>query len=62
VVSARQPPTHSHQPGQFRPQGIDPARQWSLVDSIINAYTRWMNVAGVGVRRPFWDFTTQTPP
>jgi hypothetical protein len=46
----------------FVAQGIDPAWQWPFTDCVINAYTRWMNVAGVDIRPQFWGFTTNTAP
>jgi Matrixin len=44
----------------FVEQGIEPTWQWPFVDCVINAYTRWMNVAGVDVRPQFFGFTTKS--
>jgi len=44
----------------FVDQGIDAGWQWPFVDAIINAYTRWMTVAGVDLRFQFWGFTDRT--
>ena len=44
----------------FVAQGIPAGWQWPFTDGVINAYTRWMNVAGVDLRPQFWGFTTQT--
>jgi hypothetical protein len=46
----------------FVAQGIDPAWQGPFTDCVINAYTRWMNLAGVDIRPQFYGYTTQTPP
>jgi Matrixin len=43
----------------FVDQGIPAAWQWPFVDAVINAYTRWMNIAGVDLRFQFWGFTNQ---
>ena len=44
----------------FTAQGIDPAWQGPFADAVINAYTRWMNLAGVDLRPQFWGYTTAT--
>jgi Matrixin len=44
----------------FTSQGIDPAWQGAFTDAVINAYTRWMNLAGVDLRPQFWGYTTAT--
>lgn len=46
----------------FVAEGILAGWQWPFTDAVINAYTRWMNVAGVDIRPQFWGFTTQTTP
>ncbi|NUU18490.1 matrixin family metalloprotease [Cellulomonas humilata] len=46
----------------FVAQGINAAWQGPFTDAVINAYTRWMNVAGVDVRPQFFGYTTQLPP
>jgi hypothetical protein len=46
----------------FVAQGINPAWQGPFTDCVINAYTRWMNLAGVDIRPQFFGYTTQTPP
>jgi hypothetical protein len=44
----------------FINEGIDPSWQGALTDAVINAYTRWMNVAGVDLRFQFSNYTTKT--
>jgi Matrixin len=44
----------------FTAQGINAAWQWPFTDAVVNAYTRWMNVAGVDLRPQLWGFTTNT--
>ena len=44
----------------FTAQGIDPAWQGPFADAVMNAYTRWMNLAGVDLRPLFWGYTTAT--
>jgi len=44
----------------FVAQGINAAWQGPFTDAVINAYTRWMNIAGVDLRFRFFDYTTQT--
>jgi hypothetical protein len=44
----------------FVDQGIPANWQWPFVDAVINAYTRWMSVAGVDLRFQFFGFTSQT--
>lgn len=46
----------------FVAQGINAAWQGPFTDCVINAYTRWMNVAGVDIRPRFFGYTNQTPP
>jgi Matrixin len=42
----------------FTAQGIDAAWQGPFSDAVMNAYTRWMNLAGVDLRPQFWGYTT----
>jgi hypothetical protein len=44
----------------FVDQGIDPSWQGPFSDAVINAYTRWMTIAGVDLRFQFWGYTDQT--
>ncbi|MEK7996180.1 MAG: hypothetical protein AAB403_20465, partial [Planctomycetota bacterium] len=44
----------------FVAQGIDAAWREPFTDAVINAYTRWMNVAGVDLRFQFFGYTVQT--
>jgi hypothetical protein len=44
----------------FTAQGIDPAWQGAFADAVMNAYTRWMNLAGVDLRPQFWGYTGAT--
>lgn len=44
----------------FVDQGIQSDWQGPFTDAVINAYTRWMNVAGVDLRFQFWGYTTKT--
>jgi hypothetical protein len=44
----------------FTNQGINAAWQGPFTDAVINAYTRWMNTAGVDLRFQFWGYTTKT--
>ena len=40
--------------------GIVDSRKAPFTDAVINAYTRWMNIAGVNLRFQFWGYTTKT--
>lgn len=40
--------------------GLQASWQGPFTDAVINAYTRWMNVAGVDLRFQFWGYTTKT--
>jgi hypothetical protein len=44
----------------FVAQGINAAWQGAFTSAVLNAYTRWMNVAGVDLRFQFWNYTNQT--
>jgi hypothetical protein len=44
----------------FVNEGISAAWQDPFTDAVINAYTRWMNVAGVDLRFQFWGYTSKT--
>ena len=44
----------------FVAQGISATWQGPFTDAVINAYTRWMNLAGVDLRFQFFGYTTQT--
>ena len=44
----------------FVAQGIPTSWQWPFVDAVVNAYTRWMTVAGAACRFRFEGFTTKT--
>ncbi len=44
----------------FVAQGINAAWQGPFTDAVINAYTRWMNCAGVDLRPQFAGYTTNT--
>jgi hypothetical protein len=44
----------------FTAQGIAPAWQGAFADAVMNAYTRWANLAGVDLRPQFWGYTTAT--
>ena len=44
----------------FTAQGINANWQGPFTDAVLNAYTRWMNVAGVDLRPQFWGYTTAT--
>src|SRR5215216_1505817 len=43
----------------FVDQGIPNGWQGPFTDAVINAYTRWMNMAGVNLRFQFWNYTTK---
>lgn len=44
----------------FEDWGIPSWWKGPFTDAVINAYTRWMNVAGVDLRWQFWGYTTKT--
>jgi Matrixin len=44
----------------FTNQGIAASWQGPFTDAVINAYTRWMNLAGVDLRPQFFGYTTNT--
>src|SRR5829696_8965516 len=44
----------------FVNQGINAAWQGPFTDAVINAYTRWMTMAGVNLRFQFFDYTPKT--
>jgi hypothetical protein len=44
----------------FVDRGIPNSWQTAFTDAVINAYTRWMNVAGVDLRFQFYGYTTRT--
>ena len=44
----------------FEDWGIPSSWKGPFTDAVINAYTRWMNVAGVDLRFQFWNYTTKT--
>lgn len=44
----------------FVTQGIPTAWQAPFTEAVINAYTRWQNIAGVDLRFQFWGYTTKT--
>lgn len=44
----------------FVAQGIPNSWKGAFTDAVINAYTRWMNLAGVDLRFQFWNYTTKT--
>jgi hypothetical protein len=44
----------------FVQEGIDPAWQGPFTDAVVNAYTRWMNLAGVDLRPQLWGYTSAT--
>lgn len=44
----------------FLDWGIPSSWQGPFTDAVINAYTRWMNVAGVNLRFQFWGYTNKT--
>ena len=46
----------------FTAQGIPAAWQGPFTDAVLNAYTRWMNVAGVDLRPQFVGYTGNTAP
>jgi len=46
--------------GSFVAEGISTAWQGPFTDATINAYTRWMQVAGVDMRPQFWGYTNAT--
>lgn len=46
----------------FVAEGFNANWQGPFTDCVINAYTRWMNVAGVDVRPRFWGYTANTNP
>jgi Matrixin len=44
----------------FVAEGIPAAWQGPFTEAVINAYTRWQNIAGVDLRFQFWGYTTVT--
>lgn len=44
----------------FEDWGIPSSWKGPFTDAVINAYTRWMNLAGVDLRFQFWNYTTKT--
>jgi hypothetical protein len=44
----------------FVDRGIPTNWQGPFTDAVLNAYTRWMNVAGVDLRFQFYGYTTKT--
>ena len=44
----------------FLAWGIPDSWKAPFTDAVINAYTRWMNIAGVNLRFQFWGYTTKT--
>lgn len=44
----------------FEDWGISSNWKGPFTDAVINAYTRWMNLAGVDLRFQFWGYTTKT--
>lgn len=44
----------------FENHGIPSNWRGPFTDAVINAYTRWMNVAGIDLRFQFWGYTTKT--
>lgn len=44
----------------FVDRGISGGWQGPFTDAVINAYTRWMNIAGVNLRFQFYGYTTKT--
>jgi hypothetical protein len=44
----------------FEQWGLPSSWKGPFTDAVINAYTRWMNVAGVDLRFQFWGYTTKT--
>ena len=46
----------------FLDQGIPASWQTPVQDMVINAYTRWMHVAGFRLLPRFWGYTTATSP
>ena len=46
----------------FTGQGIPADWRDPFADAVMNAYTRWMNVAGVDLRPQFFGYTTNTAP
>lgn len=44
----------------FETWGISSSWKGPFTDAVINAYTRWMNLAGVDLRFQFWNYTTKT--
>lgn len=44
----------------FEDWGISSSWKGPFTDAVINAYTRWMNLAGVDLRFQFWNYTTKT--
>jgi hypothetical protein len=43
-------------------QGILASWQTAVQEAVINAYTRWMMIAGVDCRHKFWNFTDRLEP
>lgn len=46
----------------FEAQGIPAHWQGPFTDCVINAYTRWIHVAGMRLKPKFWGYTTETAP
>ncbi|RJL23071.1 sialidase family protein [Bailinhaonella thermotolerans] len=46
----------------FLDQGIPAGWQAGVADAVMNAYTRWMMIAGVDCRPKFWNWTDRTAP
>src|ERR1051325_7249739 len=44
----------------FESWGLPSSWKGPFTDAVINAYTRWMQVAGVDLRFQFWNYTTNT--
>jgi hypothetical protein len=44
----------------FVNQGIPASWQGAFTDAVINAYTRWMTMAGVDLRFQFYGYTSNT--
>ena len=44
----------------FEDWGLPSSWKAPFTDAVINAYTRWMNLAGIDLRFQFWGYTTKT--
>ena len=44
----------------FLDHGIPSGWKGPFTNAVINAYTRWMNIAGVDLRFQFWNYTNKT--